>query len=350
MRAPACATSASRATGRILVIKLGALGDIVQAMGAAAAIRSHHRDAEIVLLTTRPYAAFAAQAPYFDDVWIDERPGWYDPPGWLRLGRRLRAGGFARVYDLQTRRRTAAYHLLMGRAQWSGTAPFASHPHANPDRDRMHTLDRQEEQLRMAGIPGPVPLPELDWAAADLSRFALAPPYVLLIPGGAPHRPEKRWPAGHFAELARRIAGAGSVPVVVGGAAERPLGAAIAGAAPAARDLTGATEFGDIVALAREARRTIGNDTGPMHLAVAGGSPATVLYSAASDPDLTAPRGRDVVILRRRDLADLAVEEVAATLDAAPAAGNIAGMSADRRTGATTTITPLGGMSGGRAR
>src|ERR1700684_4554818 len=77
------------ATEKILVIKLGALGDIVQAMGAAKAIRDFHRGAAIVLLTTRPYADFLRRAPYFDEVWIDERPGWGDPPGLWRLARRL---------------------------------------------------------------------------------------------------------------------------------------------------------------------------------------------------------------------------------------------------------------------
>ena len=47
-----------------------------------------------------------------------------------------------------------------------------------------------------------------------------------------------------------------------------------------------------------------------MHLAVAAGSSATVLYSAASDPALTAPRGRDVRVLRRASLADLSLDEV----------------------------------------
>jgi len=55
-----------------------------------------------------------------------------------------------------------------------------------------------------------------------------------------------------------------------------------------------------------------------MHLAVAGGAPATVLYSAATEPGKTAPRGHDVVILRRPDLADLDVDTVAATLNAGP--------------------------------
>jgi len=299
---------------------LGALGDIVQAMGSAAAIRAHHPGATIVLLTTRPYAGLMRQAPYFDDVWIDERPR--DPVGLWRLARRLRGGYFDRVYDLSTRQRSALYFRLMRRPLWSHAGPEWSGivrgaSHRQPDtreRGRMHTLDREADQLRWAGIPGPIPPPDMSWAATDISRFALPPGYVLLMPGAAPHRPEKRWPLAHFIELARRIVAAGVVPVLVGGAAERELGAAIAAAVPEARDLTGETEFGDILALGRGARRAIGNDTGPMHLAVVAGAPATVLYSAASDPALTAPRGPDVMILRRDDLADLAVDEVAATL------------------------------------
>ncbi len=305
------------APDNILIIKLSALGDIVQMFGAAAAIREFHRDAHIVLLTTGAYADFTRRAPYFDEVWIDDRPRLTNPVGLLRLRRRLREAEFDRVYDLQTRLRTSLYFQLMRTPwgpEWSGIAHGASHPHDNPARERMHTLDRQDDQLRVAGIPGPIPPPELSWAKADVSRFALPEDYVLLIPGGAAHRPAKRWPIAHFAALAARIAAAGMAPVVIGGDDERPLGQAIAAAAPATNDLTGMTEFGDIVALGRGARRAIGNDTGPMHLAVAGGSAATVLYSSVSDPDLTAPRGHDVVILRRPDLAALDIDAVAATL------------------------------------
>jgi len=289
-------------------------------MGSAAAIRAFHRNAEITLLTTRPYADFARLAPYFDRVWIDERPSWGNPLGLLRLTRRLRGGRFSRVYDLSTRTRSALYFHLMrrrgGGPEWSGIVRGASHRQPDtPERRRMHTLDREADQLRWAGIPGPIPPPDLSWATADISRFALPPDYVLLVPGGAAHRPEKRWPLAHFIELAERIAASGQTPIVIGGPDERDLGAAIAAAVPPARDLTGQTSFADIVAIARGARRAIGNDTGPMHLAVATGAPATVLYSAASDPSLTAPRGTDVVILRVDDLADLPADDVAHTLD-----------------------------------
>jgi ADP-heptose:LPS heptosyltransferase len=294
---------------RILVIKLGALGDFVQAMGPAAAIRAHHRDAEITLLTTAPYAELGRAAPYFDRVWLDERRP-------LRLRARLREARFARVYDLQTSDRSSLYfHLLLPgpRPDWSGIARGASHRHANPRRDFLHTLERQADQLRCAGIAR-VPPPDLSWAATDLSRFDLPENYLLLVPGGAPHRLAKRWPIELYAALAARAAGQKIPAVVVGGAGEAALGAAVAAAAPGARDLTGRTSFGDLVALGARARYAVGNDTGPMHLVVAGGAPATVLYSAASDPALTAPRGPRVTILRRPNLASLTLEDVAATV------------------------------------
>lgn len=298
---------------RILVIKLGALGDFVQAMGPAAAIRAHHADAHITLLTTAPYAELARAAPYFDAVWIDERPSFFDPVGLWRLRRRLRSGRFDRVYDLQTSDRSSFYRRLMARPAWSGIAGDASLRHANPERDNMHTLDRQAEQLRIAGI-AQVPAPDLAWAAPDIAHFALPERLLLLAPGASAHRLEKRWPIADFAALAVLAARHRVTPVVIGGATEQSLGAVIAERCAAARDLTGRTSFGEIVSLGRRAVHAVGNDTGPMHLIVAAGCPATVLYSAASDPTLTAPRGARVTILRRADLAELAVDEVAATL------------------------------------
>ncbi len=301
---------------RILVIKLGALGDIVQALGPAAAIRRHHPGAEIVLLTTAPFAEFLREAPYFDIVWIDERPAPLDLAGLWRLRRRLREAAFSRVYDLQTSARSNWYFRLLGprrRPEWSGNARGASHPHDNPARDAMHTLDRQADQLRAAGILD-VPPPDLSWVRADLERLRLPERFVALVPGGAPHRPEKRWPIERYAALAGLLASRGAVPLVLGGAAERGLGAAVRAVCPAVCDVAGETGLAEVAALGRRAIWAVGNDTGPMHVLAAAGAPATVLYSSASDPALTAPRGPRVRILQRAGLGDLGVEEVAATL------------------------------------
>lgn len=296
---------------KILVIKLGALGDFVQAMGPAAAIRRHHGSAHITLLTANLFAELAWASPYFDDVWIDPRPRGLDIAAWLGLRAKLRSGHFDRVYDLQTSDRSSLYFYLMGpgrRPEWSGIARGASHPHANPRRDFLHTLDRQAEQLAQAGISD-TPLPDLSWAEADLSLFHLPEPFALLVPGGAAHRPGKRWPAEHYTALAQKLAEQGLTPVFLGAQAEQALIASITATCSSARDLAGRTNLLELAALARRARAAVGNDTGPMHLLAAAGCPSLVLFSQESDPALCAPRGRRVTILRRDSLAALTPEE-----------------------------------------
>ncbi len=297
---------------RILFIRLGALGDFVLSFGPFAAVRAHHPRAEIALLTTAPFAGLARQAPWFDRVIVDARPAWYDVAGLWRLRGQLR--GFDRVYDLQTSSRSSRYFALAGRPEWSGIAPGCALPHANPDRDAMHTLERQREQLEMAGVTD-FPTPDLSWLASGITMPT--EPFALLVPGAAPTRPRKRWPADKFAALAARLTARGIIPVVLGTAAEAPLAAAILQACPAAHDLTGRTTIADIASLARRATLAVGNDTGPMHLIAAIGCPCLVLFSAESDPALTAPRGPGgtwPAVLRVPDLADLTVERVAAAL------------------------------------
>ncbi|MSP67913.1 MAG: ADP-heptose--LPS heptosyltransferase [Alphaproteobacteria bacterium] len=301
---------------RILVIKLSALGDFVLALGPFQAIRRHHGGAHVTLLTTAPFAALAEHSGWFDAIWIDARPPAWRLDRWLAQARRLRQGAFRRVYDLQTSDRSSWYfHLLADpKPEWSGVARGCSHPHRNPDRDRLHALDAKIEQLAVAGIAS-VPPPDLGWLAGDIAGFHLpGRSFALLVPGGAAHRPEKRWPAQHYAALARHFAAAGLVPVVLGAAAEAAAAAVITDACPEARSLVGATTFADIAALATAARVAVGNDTGPMHLIAAAGTPSLVLFSQASDPALSAPRGPAVVTLRHPDLARLDSAAVIAAL------------------------------------
>ncbi len=296
---------------RILVIKLSALGDIVQALGPMAAIRRHHKDDHIVLLTTTLYADFLKASPYADEVWIDDRPRLKNPLGVFSLAKRLRQGKFTRVYDLQTSRRSSRYFHLMRPwpPEWSGIAWGCSHPHANPKRDFMHTLDRQAEQLAMAGI-NETPSPDLSWVKADIERFKLPQRFGLLAPGGAPHRPAKRWPGARFGEMARRWLAQGITPVLLGTRQDQEALDVVRTICPQAVDLSDQTSFADIAVLGRQASIALGNDTGPMHLIVAAGAPSAVLFSSESDPALCAPRGPKVTILKAQDLAYLDISEV----------------------------------------
>lgn len=302
----------------VLVIKLGALGDLVQALGPMAAIRRHHPNQPIVCLTAPSFVELVGATGLADEIWADARPSLFDAAGWLRLRRRLRRAGFARVYDLQTSDRSGWYFCLFWPGpwpEWSGIAQGCSHPHADPARDLLHTIERQRAQLALAGIAD-VPMTDLSDMAhrLDTTRFTLPKCFALVVPGGSAHRPEKRWPIDRYTALACALVERGLTPVVIGGAEEKGIASAIIAACPSTIDLAGRTSLVDLVAIAGRAAQAIGNDTGPMHVAAAVGCPSLVLFSRASDPTLCQPRGARVDIIRRGNLADLAIDEVLETL------------------------------------
>jgi ADP-heptose:LPS heptosyltransferase len=297
-------------TDRVLVIKLSALGDFIQATGPMKAIRAAHPDARITLLTTAPFTGMARATGWFDEIWSDGRPSWSNLAAVAGLIRRIRRARFDRVYDLQTQGRTVRYFQLLWprRPAWSGNAPGAAFEYSGADRDRLHVQDSQRQQLRLAGVD-PVGPPDIGWLTGA-SDHRPPEPFALLVPGGAPHRPAKRWPAAQYGALAQALARQGVTPVVLGhGDEEAGLARTIQTIEPSAQVMVGQTSFGDIADLARRAALVIGNDTGPSHIAIAAGAPGVVLFSAESNPALSAPRPiRDdqaVEIVRKDDLADL---------------------------------------------
>ncbi len=293
---------------RILVIRLGALGDFVLSFPAFAALRAHHAGDHVTLLTTAPFAALARAAPWFDDVRVDARPRWTDIAGVLRLRRQLT--GFDFTYDLQTSGRTSRYFRLAGRPAWSGIARGCSHPDADPLRDTLHTVDRQRGQLAASGVAG-VTLGVADLAWLWQGGPVVDGPYALLIPGTSiAHWGAKKWPVERYAALARVLEAAGVRPVVAGTDAEASDAAAIVAACPEALDMTGRTSIQALAGLAHRAVLAVGGDTGPIHLAAMVGCPVVALFSRFSNPALAAPLG-DVRLVRAERLDGLPAEAVA---------------------------------------
>jgi ADP-heptose:LPS heptosyltransferase len=307
----------------VLVIKLSALGDFVLAFPAFARIRAAHPEARITLLTTPPFETLARLSPYFDAVEIDGRPS--GPGEWLRLVGRLRRANYDRVYDLQTNDRTNLLFqaLRPSPPAWSGTALGCALPHRNSARAAMHALERHAQQLEHAGIWPDAPTrplsaapPDISWILQRVATKARAGatkprPAALLIPGSSAHRPEKRWPVESYGRLAARFEAEGFDVMIVGGLQEGQLARGIQHLAPRARDLTGRTDFAQIAALGARAAVVVGNDTGPVHLIAAAGAPTIVLFSSASSPELSAPRGH-VTVFQAPDLKDVAVDTVLA--------------------------------------
>jgi ADP-heptose:LPS heptosyltransferase len=310
----------SKEIKKVLVIKLGALGDFVLALAAMKKIREAHPRAKITLLTTPPFEALAKLSPYFNTVETDGRPSDFGELTAM-LGR-LRKARYDRVYDLQTNSRTNWYFQALRpfTPQWSGIAAGCSLPQRGKARAHMHTLERQADQLKQAGIwpdaptePGGAPAPDLTWIlrrAKAATGARTSKPYVLLVPGGSAHRPEKRWPVESYAQLATLLKARGLDIVIIGGPQESAMARQIQKAVGQARDLTGRTDFAQLALLGAKAALAVGNDTGPTHLLAAAGAPTIALFSDASDPELCGPRGH-VAVIRSPDLKALPVSTVA---------------------------------------
>lgn len=291
------------ASDKVLVIKLGAFGDIVQADGALRDIRAFHPGAEIVLLTTPPFRKLMSRCPHIDRVLTDERAPLWKLGAWVRLAGMLRREAFTHAYDLQRQDRTALYHpLFLRHVAWSGKTR-GERPQSG--------LDGLAFQLRRSGVPTRHCLePDVSWMADDMSallrREGVRSPYVALIPGCSRRHPEKRWP--YYAQLAEVLLLRGYDVVTAPGPDELDLVRSIPGHA-----LLGPRGFLDWFELAgvlKGACYVVGNDTGPSHVASCLGKAGMALFGPHTSAQRTGIRRGAFDAIEVTDLAALSVDVV----------------------------------------
>ncbi len=295
----------------VLIIKLGALGDCIQAEGAVRDVRAHHPDDRLLILTGTAHAALWDRCPHLDGVIPDpRRPRWRLDTLW-QLKAALDPHSVKRVYDLQNSGRTAFYRrVLLPRAQWSGRAAGARWhaPHGNREGVPIH--QRLCGQLAAAGVPTAYcAAPDLSWLAADadmvLRHHDLAPPYIVLLPGSSTRGAHKRWP--HYARLADLLTEAGHRVVTIPGPGEQPLCRTIP-----ARMIGGdpPLTLAELAAVLSRAAFVIGNDSGPSHLAACLGVPGLALFGAHMPAKLTGIERPGFAALQAEDLSEITAESV----------------------------------------
>ena len=300
---------------KILVIKHGALGDIILASKALLAIRKQKEGSLIIALTTKPYAKFLKQSPWIDEVKVDSKPSWFNLIDLYRLIRWLVDSKFDEVYDLQTSDRSGLYFYLIPKnkkPKWNGIAYGCSHRHISPTRIKMHTLDRLSEQLKLSRINSSYKV-DWSWLSADLRKFNLPNNICLLVPGGAINRKGKIWPSHRYADLSKKVLNLGYNPVIIGGNDEKNIAMNIQAINPNVINLVGQTSLAELAEISRLCKLAIGNDTGPMHLikeCSKGSAKIVVLFGSDSNPDLCAPRGSKVKILRKDSIFNISVKSV----------------------------------------
>lgn len=283
-----------------LIVDTSFLGDVLCAEPLARAAARLHPSEPVDFLTSSGAAPLLHGHPALRAVLVfDKRRADRGIFGLLRAARRLRAAGYARAWSTHRSWRTALLLRLARvpeRVGFEGASGGFLYTRRVPYRADLHEIERN---LQFAG-GGPWEPPRMFPGEAERLRAAeLAPagPFVALAPGSI--WATKRWPEEHFAAVARRL-GADGVPVVLlGGPEDRELCARVARAADCApvTDLSGRTSLGESFALLGRAACVVSNDSAPMHLGVAAGTPVVALYCSTLPGFGFAPRGpRDAVL------------------------------------------------------
>jgi len=278
----------------ILLIKPSSLGDIVHTMPTCAAIHRAYSKARLTWLVKREWAGLVERIDGVDRVWSVEST----LTGWLSQVPPLRAECFDLVVDLQGLFRSAAIGwlsgspLLVGFANGREGSPWFYSRRVPVPQAEMHAVDRYLLVAKAVGaLESCTPefrfrIPQTDHDEVDrlLSRSGVTPGTNWVAMNVSARWPTKRWPAASFAEVADRLQQEGSGAVVmIGGPDERADVAAVRGLMKTpAIDLVGATTVGLLPALLSKVSLLITNDSGPMHIAAAVGTPVVALFGPTS--------------------------------------------------------------------
>lgn len=265
---------------KILIIKTGALGDIVIASGPIRRIIENHADDEIWLLTAPAYQDIFRARDNLHTVAF-ERKGFVET---VKTVRWIRQGGFQRLYDLQSSDRTSLVCLLSGVRERVGNhprPPYTIHP-AKPYDRITPIFYRLHEVLDSAGLDGEHYPPELPASAADKQHVqdfiqdnSLGGSRIVLIHAGASERhSEKCWP--HFSSLAIKLEQEGYRVLWVGGADERNKNNHYA--AGAGLNVCGQFNICQLAELGKQAVFALTNDSGPMHVLATAGIPVYAFF------------------------------------------------------------------------
>ena len=297
----------------ILIIKHGALGDLIQVTSSLKSIRRKYPESKITLLTDIKFKFFSDRIIFVDEIIYENRPSFLRIDKWLTIILKITGRNFNIVFDLQNSDRTSVYHFFLrlfnSKIIWSGNrrgGRFRYHP---KNFESIPIKDRIKNQLALMNIEI-YDKPDINWM---MNKDIINLPnnkFVILLPGSSPEHKHKRWPAEKFAELANYLKEKNIDSIVLGQShSEGEELKKIKLLAPNIIDFSD-QDLDCLATTASKAIGAIGNDTGPTFIAAAAGCPITWLLSNHTDPNITQLLGSKVNTLKKDNISDITTDEV----------------------------------------
>lgn len=252
---------------KILIIKLGALGDAIISTAVIKQILEHHTTDDVLLLTS---PAFTDIFSHFETLQISsfERKGILNK---LKSILWIRKRKFDRIYDLQSNERTRIFCAMSGTPFLAGNHPY--YPYTIHPKEaysgECHSFDRLNQIIQGAGIKSAQPIPYLPISKSTVDEVnnwltkhsLLEKPFVIFHAGSSPLHKEKRWP--YFKALASKLSDLFDV-VWVGGNDDIELNQDLS--TDIGINATNQFNIFELVELGKHARFAVTNDSAPMHI------------------------------------------------------------------------------------
>ena len=273
----------------ILIVRLGALGDLVHALPAVTALRAAWPGARIDWLVDRRYAALLDLVPVIDRAIVFGPPEGEALPA---LVRRLRGARYELAIDFQGLLKSAVLARLSGARVTAGFVPRQLREPAGglfytkrvTGDDSGHVVRKNLSLVEALGVTAPAVASPLKVSPSDVParvRHSLAPDaggrFAIVNPGAG--WPNKQWPAERYGSIAAHLRRRYGLPsVVTWGPKERTLADEVVASSGGAAVVAPSTTVADLVELCRAAALVIGGDTGPLQLAAAVGTPVVGVF------------------------------------------------------------------------
>ena len=297
----------------VLIIKHGALGDLIQTTGSFKLIRKKYPESKITLLTDIKFEFFTKNIIFVDEIIYENRPSFIRLDLWLKIIFKLIYKNFDIVIDLQNSDRTSIYYFFLKmfnlKIIWSGNRHGGKNKYHPKNFEHVPIKERISNQLKLINIQGNND-PDISWMITDGIEDLPKKKFLILLPGSSPKLRHKRWPAEKYAELAIRLKKQNIDTVILGQvSSEGDEINKIKLLSPDTHDRSN-RDLSYLATVASKAIGAVANDSGPAFIAAAAGCPVTWLLSSHTNPKLTQLVGSKVNTLKKEDIKEISVEEV----------------------------------------
>jgi len=317
----------------ILVIDFGQLGDVVLSLPALRALRERFSQARITVVVGKPGGEVISLSGYADATMVVDRVSLRDGPKLASIARifnlvkKVRQQNFDFVIDLHSLSETNLLGLLSGAPKrlysrrpgrsLDFLGNFTPRPPVEEDHRARHLIDRYLDVLIPLGVKDAQRSPRLrtrtedDGAIDKLLKKEKADsgsPLIGFFPGAG--HPSRCWPLEKFAALAEFLMrNDGSRPVVFAGPEERPMLTQIRALFPRSAIIFDRLTISQLAAAQARLAVLVSNDTGPMHIAAAVGTPVVLLLDRRA-PESYVPLGNHHRIIYSGTIPEIGLEEV----------------------------------------